>query len=215
MKFKQQKALLFLGELEDNSIDLILTDPPYSSLEKHRKVGTTTRLKKKWFDVIPNDDFKKYFEEFYRVLKPNTHCYVMCDQETMFHFKAYAEMAGFRFWKFLIWDKVNMGMGYHYRARHELIMFFEKGKRKLNDLSIPDILVHKKVYRKYPTQKPVSLFEEIIQQSSQKEEIVLDPFCGAGTIFEACINTNRIGYGCDTSEEAKIKSIEVIANYHE
>ena len=57
----------------------------------------------------------------------------------MFAAKPAAEQAGFKFWKPLVWDKCAIGMGYHYRARYEFILFFEKGKRKLNNLSIPDI----------------------------------------------------------------------------
>ena len=54
----------------------------------------------------------------------------------MFVAKPEAERAGFRFWKPLVWDKKTIGMGYHYRARYEFILFFEKGKRRLNDLGI-------------------------------------------------------------------------------
>ena len=49
-----------------------------------------------------------------------------------------------------------MGMGYHYRARYELVLFFEKGKRKLNDLSIPDVLEFKRVRNGYPRRSPWS-----------------------------------------------------------
>ena len=74
------------------------------------------------------------------MLKRNTHFYLFCDPETMFVAKPLAEQAGFKFWKPLIWDKKRIGMGYHYRAMYECILFFEKGKRKLNDLGISDII---------------------------------------------------------------------------
>ena len=54
-------AVEWLRELADASVDLIVTDPPYESLEKHRAVGTTTRLKHSkassndWFDIFPNN----------------------------------------------------------------------------------------------------------------------------------------------------------------
>ena len=69
----------------------------------------------------------------------------------MFVAKPCGEEAGFKFWKPLIWDKMKIGMGYHYRARCERILFFEKGKRKLNDLGIPDVLAVERIYRGYPT----------------------------------------------------------------
>ena len=78
------------------------------------------------------------FAEIYRVLRRDSHFYLFCDQETMFVAKPIAEAAGFKFWKPLVWDKCSLGMGYHYRARYEFVLFFEKGKRKLRNLGIPD-----------------------------------------------------------------------------
>jgi site-specific DNA-methyltransferase (adenine-specific) len=145
----QGYALPYLLRLPSNSVDLFCTDPPYSSLEKHRAVGTTTRLTKAWFPVILNSDFPQLLTEMYRVLKSDRHFYMFCDQETMFIVKPMAEAAGFKFWKPLIWDKKKIGMGYHYRCRHEFILFFEKGKRKLNNLSIPDVLECPRVLKGY------------------------------------------------------------------
>ncbi len=77
-----------LRSLPDESVDLIITDPPYESLEKHRAKGTTTRLKMSdasnnpWFPVMKNEAFPRLMIELYRVLKPNSHCYVFCDGET-------------------------------------------------------------------------------------------------------------------------------------
>ena len=57
----QQDAVDWLRSLPDASVDLIVTDPPYESLEKHRRIGTTTRLKNSkassnvWFQIFPND----------------------------------------------------------------------------------------------------------------------------------------------------------------
>ncbi|WP_162810241.1 DNA-methyltransferase, partial [Vibrio cholerae] len=140
MKVFKEDAVRWLSTLADASVDLIVTDPPYESLEKHRNVGTTTRLKvsksssNQWFEIFPNERFESLLREVYRVLKKNSHFYLFCDQETMFVIKPIAEKVGFKFWKPIVWDKVSIGMGYHYRSRHEYILFFEKGKRKLNDL---------------------------------------------------------------------------------
>ncbi len=129
-------AVTWLRSLPSESVDLLITDPPYESLEKHRAIGTTTRLKiskassNQWFAIFPNARFPELFAEVYRVLKPNTHFYLFCDPETAFIAKPIAEAAGFRFWKPLVWDKKTIGMGYHYRSRYEFILFFEKGKRR-------------------------------------------------------------------------------------
>src|SRR5688572_6920182 len=122
-------AVAFLQKLPDASVDLIVTDPAYESLEKRRAIGTTTRLKHSksssndWFTIFPNARFPELFREAYRVLKKNTHLYLFCDAETMFVAKPIAEEAGFKFWKPIVWDKCAIGMGYHYRSRYEMILF--------------------------------------------------------------------------------------------
>lgn len=209
-------AIDWLKTLETSSIDLVITDPPYESLEKHRKVGTTTRLKQsksssnQWFEIFPNQRFEELFAEIYRVLKKNSHFYLFCDQETMFIIKPIAEKVGFKFWKPIVWDKVAIGMGYHYRARYEFILFFEKGKRKLNNLSIPDILVEKRIVKGYPTEKPVNLAKILIEQSTIENDIVIDPFCGAGFAGVAAKSLNRQFYGNDISLEAVTIAIDRI-----
>jgi site-specific DNA-methyltransferase (adenine-specific) len=185
-----------------------VTDPPYESLEKHRAIGTTTRLKHSkassndWFDIFPNDRFHELFVEFYRILKNNSHFYLYCDNETMFVAKPIAESVGFRFWKPLVWDKVKIGMGYHYRARYEFILFFEKGKRKLNDLGVPDIIQVPRVYRGYPTEKPYEVSEILINQSTEPNDIVIDPFMGSGSTGIASVKLGRNFIGNDIGSEA-------------
>ena len=201
-------AVAWLRGLATESIDLVVTDPPYESLEKHRAVGTTTRLKHSkassndWFTIFPNSRFPELFAELYRVLRRDRHLYVFCDPETAFHMKPVGEAAGFRFWKPLIWDKMMIGMGYHYRARYEMILFFEKGKRKLNDLGIPDIITAPRVHRGYPTEKPVAVSDVLIRQSTQVGELVIDPFMGSGSVGAAAIAADRSFAGCDLALEA-------------
>src|SRR5687767_13962685 len=105
---KKGDAVDWLQKLPDSSVNPLVTDPPYESLEKHRAVGTTTRLKHSkassndWFEIFPNRRFQELFRQLYRVLKKNRHFYLFCDQETMFVAKPMAENVGFRFWKPLI-----------------------------------------------------------------------------------------------------------------
>ena len=102
-ELQQSDAVAFLRTLPAESVDLVVTDPAYESLEKHRAVGTTTRLKvsagssNPWFAVFPNARFAELFEEVYRVLKRDTHFYLMCDHETAFIAKPVAEQAGFKY----------------------------------------------------------------------------------------------------------------------
>ncbi len=202
-------AVEWLSGFPAASVDLLVTDPPYESLEKHRAVGTTTRLKKSkassnaWFEVFPNARFPELFEAAYRVLKSDSHFYLFCDQETMFVAKPLAEAAGFRFWKPLVWDKLKIGMGYHYRARYEFILFFEKGKRKLRNLGVPDIIREPRVMRGYPTEKPSAVSTVLIEQSSDPGDLVVDPFCGSGSVGVAALRAGRRFFGNDTSEDAR------------
>lgn len=203
-------AVAFLRSLPNQSVDLIVTDPAYESLEKYRAIGTTTRLKHSksssndWFEIFPNARFPELFREAMRVLKKNTHLYLFCDAETMFVAKPIAESKdiGFKFWKPLVWDKRVIGMGYHYRARYELILFFEKGKRKLKDLSIPDILEHPRIRNGYPSEKPSKISETLILQSSEPGDLVVDPFCGSGSVAVAARANGRRFAGCDVCDEA-------------
>ena len=201
-------AVAWLRTLPSESIDLVVTDPPYESLEKHRAIGTTTRLKHSkassndWFDIFPNDRFEELFVEVHRVLKRNTHFYLYCDPETMFVAKPIAEKVGFKFWKPIVWNKVSIGMGYHYRAKYECILFFEKGKRKLNDLGISDIIEHPRIRGGYPAEKPPQVSEVLVKQSTQPGELVIDPFMGSGSTGVAAVTNGRSFRGNDVCEEA-------------
>jgi len=201
-------AVAWLESLPNASVDLVVTDPPYESLEKHRSVGTTTRLKDSksssndWFAIFPNSRFPSLFRQLYRVLKKHRHLYMFCDSTTIFEAVPAATNEGFKFWKPLVWDKQKIGMGYHYRARYEFILFFEKGRRKLNDLSIPDIIQCPRIFRGYPTEKPPDVAEVLIKQSTVEGELVCDPFCGSGSTGVAALRRKRDFTGSDVCPEA-------------
>jgi len=210
MKLEKMDWSEFLAKQTEESVDLVITDMPYWTLNKWREMGTTTRLgghrdkdkRTGWFETIDVDDLWEIMNEIYRVLKNNCHAYIFCDAETLRYVLSYGDDMEWRKVKPLIWDKVNQGMGYTYRCRHEFIVFLEKGKRKLNDLSIPDILTVKKIINGYPTEKPVPLMEILIKQSSFENELVCDPFFGSGSVGVACQNLGRQFVGNDKSEKA-------------
>jgi site-specific DNA-methyltransferase (adenine-specific) len=209
----------FLDSIPSGTVDLIVTDPAYESLEKHRKIGTTTRLKQsdgssnEWFEIFPNSRFQEFFAACYKALQKNSHMYMYCDDETAYVAKPIAEAVGFKYWKRIVWDKLAIGMGYHYRARCEYILFFEKGKRKLNDLGIPDtwdfkedpegyVLECKRIMNGYPTEKPVEPSRRLIRQSTAPGDLVIDPFCGSGSVGEAALREGRNFIGADISQKA-------------
>ena len=222
-----------LRSLADKSVDLILTDPAYSSLEKWRGMGTTTRLSQsksssnEWFQTVPNSYFDAFFVECYRVLKKNTHLYVMCDAETFLVIHADIMAAGFGFKKPLIWKKVghaktvhcpqcgvhvtdqrgpgSPGTGYPYRSVYEMVYFAEKGKRKSpEDKGVRDVLEAPRIKHKaaYPTEKPIEILQVMIKQSTKKGDLVVDPFAGSGATLQAAMRLGRKAIGFDLSEKA-------------
>jgi len=217
-------AIDLMRSLPDESVDLIVTDTAYESLEKHRAKGTTTRLKvsagssNEWFPIFGNERFAEFFAESFRVLKKDAHLYFYCDPETAFIAKPEGEKAGFKFWKPIVWAKTKqgmapdaddlvvehqaIGMGYHLRASYEFILFFEKGKRKISDLGVRDLLPFPTVRNKYPTQKPVELNRVFIRLSSEPGETVLDPFMGSGSTGIAAVRNGRHFIGGDIKHAA-------------
>jgi site-specific DNA-methyltransferase (adenine-specific) len=207
-RLTQLDAVEWLRTLDGESVDLVITDPPYESLEKHRAVGTTTRLKHSkassndWFRIFPNARFEELFRELWRVLRRDTHFYLFCDPETAFVAKPIAERVGFKFWKPLVWDKATIGMGYHYRSRYEFVLFFEKGKRKLADLGIADVITCKRIIGGYPAEKPVPVSEVLVKQSTEPGMLVVDPFTGSGSVGVASVRQARHFAGNDVCDEA-------------
>src|SRR2546430_6649670 len=91
--------------------------------------------------------------------------------------------------KEILWGKTTLdgtrirgGTGYHYRAASERILFFEKGKRTLADLGIPDVLLAARSTVPGPAVKPNAVVRTLLLQSSVPGEMVVDPFCGTGVV---------------------------------
>jgi site-specific DNA-methyltransferase (adenine-specific) len=84
----QGDALDALRTIEDGSIDCVFTDIAYESQEKHRNVGTTTRLSHSksssndWFTIFPDKRVPELLEELWRVMKPDTHLYLFSDSDS-------------------------------------------------------------------------------------------------------------------------------------
>ncbi len=193
-------AFELLRGLSPQSVDLVVTDPPYESLQIHRARGTTTRLTTNWFSTVKNDRLPELLREVFRVLRPDRHFYLFCDEVTADVVKQQQGVGaarlpngarkcacGFVYWKEIVWAKTTLdgarirgGTGYHYRAASERILFFEKGKRPLNDLGVPDVLLAPRPGVPGPAVKPGSIVRTLIAQSTQPGELVVDPFCGSG-----------------------------------
>ncbi|QDA30277.1 site-specific DNA-methyltransferase (plasmid) [Paenibacillus polymyxa] len=118
--------------LEDESVDLIITDPPYNlgyGGTGHRKV------KREGFGTFANDELsdKEYrrfttdwLSEAYRVLKPGRHIYVCIDWRQYPLMFWLMQHIGFTIKNCIVWDKIHMGMGWQYRFQHEFVIFAVK-----------------------------------------------------------------------------------------
>lgn len=187
----QGDCLEVMKGVKDGSIDLVLTDPPYGMSYKsnHRKDK---------YDKIKNDEnldwLPELSKELFRVSKNNTHLYVFCSFHNIDIFKQEFEK-NFTLKNILIWEKNNTSMGDlfgDYAPKYEMILYLNKGRKLLNNGRDPNIIKFNRTGNKlHPTEKPVDMFEYLINKSTNENDIVLDCFAGSGTTGVAAKNLNR------------------------
>ena len=184
-------CLELMKDIPDESIDMILTDPPYG-------MNYQSGYRKVTHDKIHGDSGLDWLDDFvneiYRVSKPNTAHYVFCSFHHIDKFKQAIEKK-FKVKNILTWVKNNTSMGDlkgDFAPKTEFIIFFHKGRRLINGTRDPNVLEFKRTQNKlHPTQKPVDMAEYMIEKFSDEGDVILDPFMGSGTTGVACINTNR------------------------
>lgn len=185
-------CLEVMKEMEDSSIDLILTDPPYGMdyqsswrTEKFDKISDDNNL-----DWIP-----EFLKESYRILKNNTHIYIFCNEYSIGQWRKELKEAGFTIKRMLVWVKNNHTSGDlegDYANKTEYIMFAHKGRRKLNGSRSNNVWnVDRAVCENHPTVKPIPLLMFLIEKSSEEGDLILDPFAGSGTTGRACKDLHR------------------------
>jgi len=205
-------TLELIKEIKNESIDLIITDPPYKTTSRGNAGNSGGMLQKKINmkgQVFKHNNIspKDYIPEFYRVLKDGSHFYIMSNHVNLQEMLNVCTENGFKFIKSLIWNKGNKIMGQFYMSQFEYILFFRKGTgRKINHCGTADILnvPNKKTKGEdgknlHDTEKPIELMQILIENSSQENDIVLEPFAGIGSTLIASKNCNRqyIGFELD------------------
>lgn len=195
-----------MRSIPDESIDLIVTDPPYLMNYKTNRRKDKTH---KFCTEIAGDDnpdlIKDYVKECYRILKNDTACYMFCNTNKVDVFKRELESVGFIVKNMIIWVKNNHTAGdlvAQYGKKYEIIFYVNKGRCPIRDGRITDVWEFPKVSSKdqvHQNQKPVELIKQCIEKSSDPGAIVFDGFMGSGTTAIACIDTDRhyIGYELD------------------
>lgn len=212
-KLLQGDCLELMKKIPNESIDLIVTDPPYKM--NHSKGGCTNiGMKNKWqgnikagntvmgFDT--NIKFADWLPEIYRALKNGSHCYIFCNDKNIQELLNEATKYGFKESNILVWIKNNATPNRYYMKNLEFILFLYKGSAKpINNMGSKCAIESRNINGKeklHPTQKPIDLLELYISNSCLENEIVLDPFMGSGSTGVACVNTNRNFIGMELNE---------------
>lgn len=148
-------------------------------------------------------EFSDWLPEIYRVLKDNTHCYIMVNGRNLAELQKQAEKVGFIYQNLLVWEKGNATPNKFYLNACEFILMLRKGgERWINDmgcktiLKVPNIIGNKD----HPTEKPVGLMEVLIANSTNENDIVLEPFAGSGATCVAAKNLKRRFIGIEIDE---------------
>ena len=205
VRLYEADARTFLRGLPDESVDLVVTDPPYA----FDRGNTYFR---RWFADLPDEAWPPILAECYRVLRDNRHAYVICDRRTEPIFRRAAVAASFRYLQTITWNKGTPGLGGGvYRAQQEVILLLSKGTRAGNSRALGDVLTFPRVMTRghYPTEKPVGLLKVLISQSSQPGELVLDPFCGSGSTGRAARTLGRRALLCDLDAATAAAALRV------
>lgn len=184
--------------------DMVFTDPPYnvdySNIERPK--ASKTDLGKIKNDIMSEDDFIYFLGEVYKRLdentKDNSSFYIWyADKSTISFYTALLE-TNIKFNQLLIWKKPMLLGRSKYQWAHEPCIFAIKGSPYFTEdrtkTTVWDFGGYDKSKNVHPTQKPLFLPVEAINNSSKKEDIILDLFGGSGSTLIACEQLNRKCY---------------------
>lgn len=232
-------ALKVLKKIPDESIDLIVTDPPYFLLNK--------KWDKQWEDEKEYLNWcKKWFKQCHRVLKEDGNFYVFQDWRLVSEYVIILKKVFPYFINWITWERIKgRSSKKKFKSVKEEILVFSKSKnpkfkeqKKIRPVIAPyrdkdgkpkgwfideegnrvrwtgvgnvwhytpPVWSSKKEKPIHPTQKPLMMIERIIKSSSEKNDIVLDPFAGSGTTAIACMELKR-KYICIEKDKKIFKS---------
>ena len=233
-------ALEVLKTFPDESFDCIVTDPAYklgtSSVKVNADGTINDNKRKRWIKKNADEDnqaliktgqmiqnipkFEDWLPEVYRVLKNGCHAYIMINGRNFAELQTKAEKVGFKFQNDLTWLKQNATPNKFYMKSTERILMLRKGKeRYINDMGASDVFYVKNPVGKklHITEKPAELFRQMIIQSTEIGDRVLDPFGGAGALVVACEQCSRQGVMIELLEKncdiARARLEETEADY--
>ena len=191
-------CLKIMPTIESNSIDLIVTDPPYGDNVAY---GFNNKTIQNNENPLINCSA---LVQMYRILKKNSSLYIFTNWK---HYPFLTEFiiryTRFKIRHLIVWKKHNFGLGWAFRHQYELILVLEKGKPKYNLKNFSDVqtathINHNKL--NHPHEKPIDLLSKIILHSSKEGDLVLDPFAGSGSTCKACEKLDRRWIGIELDE---------------
>lgn len=183
-----------LSGFEAESIDLVVTDPPYLVNYRDRDGRT-----------LANDDnpaaVLDVFYELYRVMKPKSYCISFYGWNAIADFADAWANAGFSTIGHIVWTKDYASRAGHTRYQHESAFVLAKGWPRKPDEPISDVQPWEYTGNKaHPTEKAVSVIAPFIRAFSKPGDLVLDPFAGSGTTAVAAALNGRQYIGVELEE---------------
>lgn len=192
-----------LRTLDSNSIDAVVTDPPYGIDYQSSRMTSDKRLPKIQGDSSP---YIWFLKDAYRVVKPGGCLLCFCRWDSQEDFRRSIELSGFKVKSQVIWDREHHGMGdlkASFSPRHDVIWFAIKGKFTFHSKRPASVIRSKRLPAgdlKHPNQKPVDLMQKLVESVTPENGVVLDPFMGVGTTGSACKNIDRNFVGIEIDE---------------
>ena len=209
-------CLKIMKDIPDNSIDLIITDPPYQYISENPKGGGfMANENKKHLDNINSSfgmsfDPRSFLIEAQRILK-KFNLYVFTNKTLLLDYLSFARENNYGF-DLIIWYKPNpvpINRGHYLIDKEYAIYIYKKGRYFNSNLGYENYFtifqqyiggINKKEFN-HPTQKLLQLIMKFVKISSDIDHIVLDPFLGSGTTAIACKMLNRHYIGIEINQK--------------
>lgn len=207
-------AYELIKQIEDKSIDLIVTDPPYDIQGLHGGGIMKTRKAGNFAQELQNDNLDigidfKILDEFIRILK-KINVYIWCNKTMILPLLKYFVDGKNCNYEILIWAKENPipFCGTHYLVDKEYCLYFwEQGAEvdikfeRARTVYLTKTNVTDKEKYLHPTVKPIDIIENLIMNSTQRGGVVFDPFVGSGTTCLAAKHLDRNYIGFEINEK--------------
>ena len=209
LEFHHEDCITFMKKLDDNSVDLTLTDIPYDVVNNY-ECGIR-EYNKGNADVL-TFDLQTFIEETIRITKKSI--YVFCSTEQVSQLRSEYAKAKLST-RLCIWEKTNPAPVHgdkFWLSSLECCVFARKSKATFNEHCSSAVWREsiEKQIKHHPTPKPVKLLSRLIKASTLPDDIVFDPCMGSGSTGMAAKATRRNFIGCDLDPDYVKKASEWI-----